>query len=78
MPINILTVNDKDFFIHDDAPTLSDFLNETYYEFDEYLDIDVIDYDGSTYSAVILKQNIIAIRDLSVQKMKDKGYSVKE
>jgi len=75
MPISILTTNDENFYIFDEHSSVEDFISETYQNGKEYIEVIVWKRDSSTYPAVIMKDKIIAIRDLSVETMKGENYN---
>ncbi|VWX38608.1 hypothetical protein EXIGUO9Y_530001 [Exiguobacterium oxidotolerans] len=74
MPINILTVSGESFYLYDQALSLREFLDEEYYKYKNHVEVTVLQMDKSTYPAMFLKRNIIAVRDLSVENLRNDGY----
>lgn len=76
MPINILTVTGEDFFINDDLMPLREFWEREYCKYQNHVETIVLKKDGTGYPTIFLKNNIVSIRDLPVQDMRDKGYEL--
>lgn len=64
MALKILTVDGKEQNLVDGDMEPGEFWSEYFHMYDDRVELDVIGRDGSAYSAIFMKQNIVSVQEI--------------
>lgn len=74
MALKILTVDGKEQRLVDGDMEPGEFWTEYFDMYEDRVELDVIGQDGSAYSAVFMKQNIVSVQEIEDNEPNIRGF----